>query len=115
MCLPGSLLRFRHRPQQHECYRTSSIGRDIALRCPYAAARRPYLVRLTAFVQQSQLLPQLHALPLFIGQFLPVFLHDGWSAANALAQMIAAKIEKIILPYFFMPRFNVAPRLELRE
>ncbi len=36
-------------------------------------------------------------------------------AANALAQMIAAKTEKIILPYFFIPRFNVAPKLELRE
>ena len=29
--------------------------------------------------------------------------------------MIAAKTEKIILPYFFVPRFNVAAKSELRE
>jgi hypothetical protein len=45
-------------------------------------------------MSQSQLLPQLHALPLFIGQFLPVFLHDEvWSAASAVAQIIAATRE----------------------
>jgi hypothetical protein len=47
-------------------------------------------------------LPQLHVLPLFIGQFLPVFLHEGWSAASALAQIIAAKMEQTILVYLFI-------------
>jgi hypothetical protein len=47
-------------------------------------------------------LPQLQALPLFIGQFLPLVLHAGWSAANAVAQITAAKIEKTILTYFFI-------------
>jgi len=47
-------------------------------------------------------LPQLQALPLFMGQFLRLVLHAGWSAANAVAQITAAKIEKMILTYFFM-------------
>jgi hypothetical protein len=42
-------------------------------------------------------LPQLHAPPLFIGQFFPLFLHAGWSAAKAVAQIAAAKTEKRIL------------------
>jgi hypothetical protein len=29
--------------------------------------------------------------------------------------MIAAKTEKITLPYFFIPRFNLVTKLELRE
>jgi hypothetical protein len=45
------------------------------------------------FVPQSQLLPQLHSLPSFIGQFLPVFLQLGFSAANADVQIIAARID----------------------
>ena len=42
---------------------------------------------------QSQLFPQLHSLPLFMGQFLPVFLQFGFSAANAVVQIIAARID----------------------
>jgi hypothetical protein len=40
-----------------------------------------------------QLFPQLHALPLFMGQFLPVFLHEGWSAASAVTQITVATME----------------------
>jgi hypothetical protein len=47
-------------------------------------------------------LPQLHVLPLFIGQFLPVFLHDGWSAASVVAQIIAATMEQTILVNVFI-------------
>jgi hypothetical protein len=46
--------------------------------------------------------PQLHALPLFIGQFLPVVLHDGWSAASEAAQITKATIEQAILVNFFI-------------
>jgi hypothetical protein len=42
---------------------------------------------------QSQSLPQVHSLPLFIGQFLPVVLQLCFSAANALVQIIAARID----------------------
>jgi hypothetical protein len=56
-------------------------------------------------------LPQLHALPLFIGQFLPVFLHDGWSAANALAQIMAATMEQTIFVYLFI-QIQIFPRTE---
>jgi hypothetical protein len=47
-------------------------------------------------------LPQLHALPLFIGQFLPVVLHEGWSAASAAAQITVATIEQTILVILFI-------------
>jgi hypothetical protein len=47
-------------------------------------------------------LPQLHALPLFIGQFFPVVLHEGWSAASAAAQITVATIEQTILVTFFI-------------
>jgi hypothetical protein len=47
-------------------------------------------------IQQSQLFPQLHALLSFIGQFLPVFLQFGLSAANAAVQITAATIENTI-------------------
>jgi hypothetical protein len=56
-------------------------------------------------------LPQLHALPLFIGQFLPVFLHDGWSAANELAQIMAATMEQTIFVYLFI-QIQISPRTE---
>jgi len=45
---------------------------------------------------QLQLFPQLHSLPLFIGQFLPVFLQFGLSAANPTVQIAAARIENKI-------------------
>jgi len=44
----------------------------------------------------------LHAFPLFIGQFLPLFLHAGSSAAKAVAQIKAAKNEKITLLHFLI-------------
>jgi len=47
-------------------------------------------------------LPQLHALPLFIGQFLPVFLHEGWSVASAVAHIMAATMEQTIFVYLFI-------------
>ena len=46
---------------------------------------------------QSQLFPQLHSLLSFIGQFLPVFLQLGLSAARAAVQITAARIENRIL------------------
>jgi hypothetical protein len=51
---------------------------------------------------QSQLFPQLHSLLLFIGQFLPVFLQFGFSAAKADVQIIAARIDIRILMEVFM-------------
>ena len=45
---------------------------------------------------QSQLFPQLHSLPLFMGQFLPVFLQFGLSAANAVVHMAATRIDNKI-------------------
>jgi hypothetical protein len=45
---------------------------------------------------QAQLFPQLHSLPLFIGQFLLVFLQFGFSAAKVAVQMTAARSEKRI-------------------
>ena len=50
-----------------------------------------------AFVAQSQLFPQLHALLSFMGQFLPVFLQFGLSAANAAVQITAVRTENRIL------------------
>jgi len=47
-------------------------------------------------VPQSQLFPQLHSWPLFIGQFLPVFLQFGFSAAKPTVQIAAARIENKI-------------------
>jgi len=47
-------------------------------------------------VAHSQLFPQLHSLPLFIGQFLPVFLQFGFSAAKATVQIAAVRIENRI-------------------
>src|ERR1700730_11218096 len=45
---------------------------------------------------QPQSLPQLHALPLFIGQFLPVSLQFGLSAAKETVHIAATKIESNI-------------------
>jgi len=45
---------------------------------------------------QVQLFPQLHSLLSFIGQFLPVFLQFGLSAANETVHMAATRIEKRI-------------------
>ena len=53
---------------------------------------KPYFV----LVAQSQLFPQLHSLLSFIGQFLPLFLHVGASAAKAATQMAEARIENRI-------------------
>lgn len=47
-------------------------------------------------VAQPQSLPQLHALPLFIGQFLPVSLQFGLSAAKETVHSPATKIENNI-------------------
>jgi hypothetical protein len=45
---------------------------------------------------QSQLFPHLHSLLSFIGQFLPVFLQFGLSAAKVVAQTAATRIENRI-------------------
>ena len=48
------------------------------------------------YLPQPQSLPQLHALPLFIGQFFPVSLQFGLSAANAVVHITAIKIDNRI-------------------
>jgi len=45
---------------------------------------------------QSQAFPQVHSLLSFIGQFLPVFLQFGLSAANVTVQIAAVRIENRI-------------------
>ncbi|PYL46695.1 MAG: hypothetical protein DMF40_11390 [Verrucomicrobia bacterium] len=54
--------------------------------------------------QQLHFFPQLQALLSFIGQFLPLFLQlcGVGSAANALVQIAAARIENRIFAYVFM-------------
>jgi len=54
--------------------------------------------------QQLQFFPQLQALLSFIGQFLPLFLQlcGVGSAANALVQIAAARIENRIFAYVFI-------------
>jgi hypothetical protein len=47
----------------------------------------------SAHFPQSQLFPQLHSLLSFMGQFLPVLLQSGLSAANVTVQIAAARIE----------------------
>jgi hypothetical protein len=69
---PGNILSARSQGNQAARYR----GESIHLLGP-----------------QSQLLPQLHSLPSFMGQFLPVFLQLGFSAAKAEVQIIAARID----------------------
>jgi hypothetical protein len=51
------------------------------------------------YFPQSQSFPQLHSLLPFIGQFLPVFLQFGLSAAKEIVQASAIKTESRILPY----------------
>jgi hypothetical protein len=46
---------------------------------------------------QLQLFPQLHSLLSFIGQFLPVSLQFGLSAAKDIVQTAATRIENSIL------------------
>ena len=48
------------------------------------------------YLAQSQLFPQLHSLLSFMGQFLPVFLQFGLSAAKPTVQIAAARIENRI-------------------
>ena len=48
---------------------------------------------ITYIFAQPHSLPQLHALPLFIGQFLPVALQFGLSAANAVVHITAIRID----------------------
>ena len=55
-----------------------------------------------AHFPQSQSLPQVHSLPLFIAQFLPVFLQFGLSAAKAVAQRTATRIENRVLVYLII-------------
>jgi hypothetical protein len=45
---------------------------------------------------QSQLFPQLHSLLSFMGQFLPVLLQSGLSAAKVTVQTAATRIENRI-------------------
>jgi hypothetical protein len=55
---------------------------------------------------QSQPFPQLHSLLSFIGQFLPVLPQLGLSAAKAVAQIIAVRIEIRSLEYFRITPFS---------
>jgi len=54
-------------------------------------------MRRSAHLPQSQLFPQLHSLLSFVGQFLPVFLQVGLSAAKAAVQIAAVRTENRIL------------------
>jgi hypothetical protein len=60
--------------------------------------------------QQLQFFPQLQALLSFIGQFLPLFLQlcGVGSAANALVQIAAARIENRIFAYVFILSISFA-------
>jgi len=60
-------------------------------------ALRNLLATDFAHLPQSQLFPQLHSLLSFMGQFFPVFLQLGLSAANAVVQINAARIENRLL------------------
>ena len=51
---------------------------------------------ITYILAQPQSLPHLHTLPLFIGQFLPVALQFGLSAANAVVHIAATRIDNKI-------------------
>jgi hypothetical protein len=53
---------------------------------------------------QLQLFPQLHFLPSFIGQFLPVVLQFGLSAAKETVQTAASRIENKIFVQLFISR-----------
>jgi hypothetical protein len=53
-------------------------------------------VRHSAHFPQSQLFPQLHSLLSFIGQFLPVFLQVGLSAAKEIVHKAATRTENKI-------------------
>ena len=52
------------------------------------------------YLPQPQSFPQLHSFLSFIGQFLPVFLQFGLSAAKETVQASAIKTESRILLYF---------------
>ena len=52
--------------------------------------------RFAYILAQSQLFPQLHSLLSFMGQFLPVFLQFGLSAAKDIVQTAATRIENKI-------------------
>jgi hypothetical protein len=53
-------------------------------------------VKRRSYLAQSQLFPQLHSLLSFIGQFLPVVLQFGLSAAKDTVQSAATRIENKI-------------------
>ena len=50
----------------------------------------------SCYLPQSQLFPQLHSLLSFMGQFLPLFLQFGLSAAKDIVQTAATRIENKI-------------------
>jgi hypothetical protein len=52
--------------------------------------------KCSAHFPQSQLFPQLHSLLSFMGQFLPVLLQFGLSAAKDTVQTAATRIENRI-------------------
>jgi hypothetical protein len=66
------------------------------------AIRRPDTAKLKGarYLPQPQSFPQLHSFLSFIGQFLPVFLQFGLSAAKETVQASAIKTESRILLYF---------------
>jgi hypothetical protein len=48
---------------------------------------------ITYILAQPQSLPQLHSFLSFIGQFLPVFLQFGLSAAKVVVHIIATRMD----------------------
>jgi hypothetical protein len=69
-----------------KCSQDGNLSRDAE------AQGAPYL----GLVVQSQLFPHLHSLLSFMGQFLPVFLQFGLSAAKVVVQTAATRIESRI-------------------
>ena len=70
------------------------VGRQLILQ--ERASERGYMLA------QLQVFPQLHALLSFIGQFLPVSLQFGLSAAKETAQTAATIIENRIFEQCFI-------------
>ena len=73
-----------------------SILRNSCPTCARYGLRCDQQELISGHLPHSQLFPQLHSLPLFIGQFLPVFLQFGLSAANAVVHMAATRIDNKI-------------------
>jgi hypothetical protein len=64
--------------------------------------------KCSAHLAHSQSFPQLHSLLSFMGQFLPLFLQFGLSAAKVTVQIAAARIENRTFVLFFIRLISFA-------